>query len=150
CIISSLFYRNPSLQLASFSGQLSCAVFDLPYLRTLALPYCSLHGQPSTCTNICSPLNSLKMIDLSHNNLTGALPINFAQCPNLTSLNLADNDFTGSVGSELFELTWLQTLRLSMNSLTGALPASVNLASSLTTLYDRPPLESGSANASMQ
>ncbi len=61
---------------------------------------------------------SLTELNLSHNNLTGALPSQVQKLRNLEILNLSDNQFTG-VPAEVGQLKKLKILDLSNNELTG-------------------------------
>lgn len=60
----------------------------------------------------------LERLDLSHNNLTGALPAEVRHLAKLRVLDLSYNDFTG-VPAEVGQLRELQVLDLSHNRLTG-------------------------------
>ena len=83
----------------------------------LALPGNNLAGDAPTVLAQLAELDRLATLDLSGNRLTGAVPgAVLASLPNLTSLNLGDNLFTGA------------------NTLTGALPAQLDALTSLTTL----------------
>jgi len=59
-----------------------------------------------------------RQLNLSENNLTGALPGEIRFLSNLTVLDLSDNNFTG-VPAEVGQLSQLEELDLSNNSLTG-------------------------------
>ena len=83
----------------------------------LALPGNNLAGDAPTVLAQLAELDRLTTLDLSGNRLTGNVPgAVLASLPNLTSLNLGDNLFTGA------------------NTLTGALPAQLDALTSLTTL----------------
>jgi len=87
----------------------------------------------------------LTELNLSYNNLTGALPSQVGQLKNLQVLNLSYNKFTG-VPAEVGQLKKLLVLDLSNNQLTG-LPYELGNLSQLETLnvsgndYSRADLE---------
>ena len=62
---------------------------------------------------------------LSINDLTGSIPSEIGNLTNLTSLWLNSNDLTGSIPSEIGNLTNLTELRLEENQLTGEIPESI-------------------------
>jgi Leucine-rich repeat (LRR) protein len=69
-------------------------------------------------------------IDLSDNNLTGVIPVELAQLPELRSLILKQNKLSGEIPSVLAGLSKLTNIDLSENELTGlntAFPSAVNL-----------------------
>jgi len=61
---------------------------------------------------------SLEVLDVSHNNLTGAIQSQIGQLINLKVLNASDNKMTG-VPAEIGQLQKLEVLDLSNNQLTG-------------------------------
>lgn len=71
-------------------------------------------------------------LNLSNNNLTGALPGEIRFLKNLQVLNLSGNNFTG-VPAEVGQLSNLRVLNLSNNSLTG-LPYELGNLKNLQTL----------------
>jgi len=71
-------------------------------------------------------------LDLSDNDLTGSLPAEVRHLQNLRVLNLANNNFTG-VPAEIGQLGNLEVLDLSINNLTG-LPYELGDLSNLKTL----------------
>lgn len=60
----------------------------------------------------------IESLDLSENNLTGALQAEVRHLKNLKTLDLSHNAFTG-VPAEVGQLSMLETLDLSYNNLTG-------------------------------
>ncbi|CAO2044579.1 unnamed protein product [Urochloa humidicola] len=66
-----------------------------------------------------------KMLDLSSNKLTGAIPPEIGQLKALVSLNLSFNNLTGPILTSICNLTNLQVLDLSNNNLTSAIPSEL-------------------------
>ncbi|KAI8822813.1 hypothetical protein BJ741DRAFT_86809 [Chytriomyces cf. hyalinus JEL632] len=72
--------------------------------------------------------------DLFNNQLTGTIPTELGQLTSLTQLYLSSNQLTGSIPTELGRLTSLNTLSLSSNQLTGSIPTELGRLTSLKTL----------------
>jgi Leucine-rich repeat (LRR) protein len=70
-------------------------------------------------------------LDLPDNNLTGAIPPQLANLPNLAVLSLSTNRLTGSIPPELGRLTKLLYLFLGDNQLAGTIPPQLFDATSL-------------------
>ena len=65
---------------------------------------------------------------------TGSIPSDLGDLSSLSTLNLSENSLTGSIPSELGGLSSLETLNLSGNQLSGAIPSDLGGLSSLKTL----------------
>ncbi|KAL5974839.1 hypothetical protein ACLOJK_031511 [Asimina triloba] len=89
----------------------------LDSLRVLSLRSNVLTG--SLPTDISS-LPSLHYLYLQHNNLSGSIPA--ALSPNLTFLDLSFNSFKGQIPAAVRNLTQLNALNLQNNSLSGRIP----------------------------
>ncbi|RRT38011.1 hypothetical protein B296_00054171 [Ensete ventricosum] len=70
----------------------------------------------------CSVSHGLKSLNLSSNMLHGDLP-NFSGFTSLETLDLSHNNLGGAVDSQLDGLARLKSLNLSVNSFTGGMPA---------------------------
>lgn len=80
----------------------------------------------------CDENRTLKHIWHYGNGLEGSLPPELSLLQNLHSLDLAYNQLTGSIPSQLGQMTQLEVLWLHANSgLTGRLPTEIGLMSSL-------------------
>ncbi|KAL7249070.1 hypothetical protein ACSBR1_011269 [Camellia fascicularis] len=67
-------------------------------------------------------LNSLRGLNLSHNNLKGHIPTLFGNLTNLESLDLSSNELVGEIPQQLTSLKFLAVLNLSDNQLVGQIP----------------------------
>ncbi|KAG6404543.1 hypothetical protein SASPL_136792 [Salvia splendens] len=67
-------------------------------------------------------LNSLYLLNLSHNALTGRIPKSFGKLRQLGSLDLSMNQLTGEIPKEIASLTFLVVMNVSHNKLVGEIP----------------------------
>ncbi|GLU19131.1 hypothetical protein SLE2022_353960 [Rubroshorea leprosula] len=67
-------------------------------------------------------LNSLVLLNLSHNSLTGQIPSSWGKMRELESLDLSSNKLSGRIPEQLTDLTFLSVLNLSHNELVGVIP----------------------------
>ncbi|CAA0820861.1 Probable LRR receptor-like serine/threonine-protein kinase [Striga hermonthica] len=76
-------------------------------------------------------LPNVSRLDLSFNNFTGPLPVEFSQMPSLKFLILSSNRFNGTIPSEYGSFRKIQALDLSFNTLTGTIPPTLGNLKSL-------------------
>lgn len=88
-------------------------------------------GYSGTLTPLISQLTQLTTLDLAENNFYGQIPSSISSLINLQTLTLRSNSFSGQIPLSITTLKSLQSLDLAHNSLSGYLPNSMN---SLTTL----------------
>lgn len=119
-----------------------CNIIDTPYNQTnnnqksddsavnnkLDLSSKNLNKLPSYVLE----LNNLEELNLSNNQLTGALPAEIRKLKNLKILNLSNNLMTG-IPAEVGQLSKLEILNLSNNQFTG-LPYELGNLKNLKTL----------------
>ncbi len=74
-------------------------------------------------------------LNLTSNDLSGAIPRELENLANLTMLGIGDNGLTGNIPPELGNLLNLQELYLWENQLTGNIPAELGNLVNLTKLY---------------
>ncbi|GLT38709.1 hypothetical protein SLA2020_129390 [Shorea laevis] len=67
-------------------------------------------------------LNSLILLNLSHNSLTGQIPSSLGKMTELESLDFSSNKLEGRIPEQLTNLTFLSVLQLSHNELVGQIP----------------------------
>lgn len=78
-------------------------------------------------------------LNLVDNNLSGSLPTEIGDLTNLKELSLGSNHLTGAIPTSVGNLTALETLYLSKNTLAGEVPASFSSLVALQVGSDSPP-----------
>ncbi|GKA25953.1 leucine-rich repeat protein, partial [Tanacetum coccineum] len=73
-------------------------------------------------------------IDLSKNQFSGSIPSELVELSGLRYLNLSQNDLTGSIPNTFREMRQLESLDLSLNHLDGTIPSSLSSLSGLNFL----------------
>ncbi|CAN6334860.1 unnamed protein product [Urochloa humidicola] len=125
-------------------GEIPTSLFSIPELQYLDLsgnelsgPIHEFHGESSR----------LKIVDLSANELTGLIPQSLLVLPNLTCLDVGENNMMGSVdlASSLWRLENLTILNLSHNKLT----VTEGEGSNFSSTYPSRLLELGLAGCNM-
>nr|XP_043617836.1 probable LRR receptor-like serine/threonine-protein kinase At1g74360 [Erigeron canadensis] len=112
-----------------FGGEIQSIFGRLTQVKTLLL-HSNIYTGGLLSSGILS-LPNVSSLDLSYNNLSGELPVEFSQMANLKYLFLANNQFSGSIPSEFGNMQGLQALDLSNNQLTGPIPPTLGQLSSL-------------------
>ncbi|KAK9159344.1 hypothetical protein Scep_005918 [Stephania cephalantha] len=97
---------------------------------TLRLPGVGLYGPIPNGT--LGKLDSLRVLSLRSNRLTGTLPSDISSLPSLHYLFLQNNNFSGNIPSSLSP--GLRLLDLSFNSFTGDIPNTIENLTHLTGL----------------
>ncbi|KAG6475810.1 probably inactive leucine-rich repeat receptor-like protein kinase At3g28040 [Zingiber officinale] len=116
---SLLLHLNLSSNRFSGSPDFASGLWSLSRLRVLDLSFNAFSGAvPEGVAN----LHSLKILRLNYNRFSGAIPSGVGLCLHLTALDLSHNSFGGSLPSSMRYLTSLTSLRLSNNQLVGDLP----------------------------
>ena len=73
-------------------------------------------------------------LSLANNGLSGTIPTQLGDLTNLQTLSLSGNSLSGTIPTQLGDLTNLQTLSLSGNSLSGTIPTQLGDLTNLQTL----------------
>ena len=74
-------------------------------------------------------------LDLAINQLTGSIPSELGSLANLVQLQLWENQLTGTIPSQLGSLATLEVLALDDNQLTGAIPSGLGSLTNLQELH---------------
>ncbi len=77
---------------------------------------------------------NVQSLNLSSNNLSGTLPSEIGNLTNLRDLNLSGNQLSGTMPTELFSLVELNALLLSNNQLQGTIPSEIGNLTNLNLL----------------
>lgn len=113
---------NLSLANNLLSGSIiDFGVLELPQLVSLNLSGNAFTGGLYFSVDLVRQAK-LVTLDLSKNQLSGAINPLLAELPSLTSLNLASNTFSGSIPPQFGECQSLVALDLSNNALSGPIP----------------------------
>ncbi len=80
-------------------------------------------------------LSALRMFDVSFNKLSGSIPQNYTDWPQLQVLYLQGNSLEGSLPEEIGKLTDLRYLNASSNKISGTVPPSAGDLRSLQELH---------------
>lgn len=116
---------NPEL-----GGIIPAKTWTLPLLQNFSASSCGISGTLRPF-QVCK---SIYVIELSMNNLLGALPISISKCQTLESIALANNNLSGHIPEELASLPALGVIDLSHNRFSGPIPTKFRYSSSLQLL----------------
>jgi Leucine-rich repeat (LRR) protein len=116
----------------NFSGKIPDSIGQLKRLQELHLDYNIMYGElPSTLSN-CT---DLIMIDLKSNSFNGELSkVNFSNLPNLKTLDLMLNNFSGTIPESIYSCRNLTALRLASNKFHGQFSEGLGSLKSLSFL----------------
>ncbi|KAL4625568.1 hypothetical protein ACB092_05G035600 [Castanea dentata] len=126
-VLNSLFINLRSNHLKGQMPQLSGSVMEL-YIanNSFSGPISSFMCQKKNREN------SLLVLDVSNNLLTGALPHCWKYWQSLTHLDLGSNDISGRIPYSMGSLVALQSLHLQNNRISGHIPSSLKKCSNLS------------------
>ncbi|XP_060195196.1 receptor-like protein EIX2 [Lycium barbarum] len=79
-------------------------------------------------------LSLFTSMDLSNNNLSGTIPMSLTSIVGLRSLNFSNNHLTGSIPRSIDNMKVLESLDISNNQLSGEIPQSISSLTSLSHL----------------
>lgn len=121
-------YQKLSVLDLSFNqldGPVLSELLTLPTMQQLLLRNNSLNGRINLSVP-SSPGLSLKVLDLSKNELDGYFPDNIGSLLGLQVLNLGSNKLSGPLPNSLANLTLLNSFDISDNSFTGEIPSNLS------------------------
>ncbi|TVT96765.1 hypothetical protein EJB05_58006 [Eragrostis curvula] len=119
---------DKNVSLCSWHG-VKCTA-DRSHISELRVPAAGLMG--AIPPNTLGKLDSLQVLSLRSNRLTGSLPSDLASLPSLHSIYLQHNELSGELPS--FFNPSLNVMDLSYNSFTGEIPASLQNLTQLSVL----------------
>ncbi|XP_039126341.1 receptor-like protein EIX2 [Dioscorea cayenensis subsp. rotundata] len=109
------------------------AVSMLPVLTVLLLSDCQLQQLPSSAPNF-NFTNSIRIIDLSNNQINSNFPVWMTNFSNLVQLDLWFNHFHGPIPEAIGQMTSLEVLQLGLNNFVGPLPRNMGNICNLRSL----------------
>ncbi|KAL7265692.1 hypothetical protein ACSBR1_003472 [Camellia fascicularis] len=119
----------------SLTGNLPPWIFELG-LQTVSLTGNKLTGTmefPSV-SSMAASFQSLQILDLSSNSLSGEIPLVIARFSSLRFLDVSQNSLIGSIPATIGELRTAQVVDFSFNQLMGSIPLEIGGAASLQEL----------------
>ncbi|EXB29383.1 LRR receptor-like serine/threonine-protein kinase GSO1 [Morus notabilis] len=117
----NLYYLDLSTN--KISGKLPMNIADkMPRLSTLLLPNNLMNGQLPD--SLCK-LDTLEVMDLSENRLSGEMPHCWRASQRIYLINLSSNKLSGTIPNSVGCLSFLKRLHIDKNNLTGVLPLAL-------------------------
>jgi Leucine-rich repeat (LRR) protein len=107
----------------NLNGSFPDSLLSCPVLIELRLENNNISGSLPTFGS--SDLQDLKVLNVSHNSMTGNIPTSIENLSELTELNLGHNNFSGTIPSSIGNLSNLIYLYLNRNGLSGAVPTEI-------------------------
>lgn len=125
--VSGICDRTPQIRdaIMAWAGKAQCG--DVTDFDLAEIPYLLLEGRGirTLRADDLAGLSRLRTLDLSFNDIAGALPPELGELRNLEVLDLHRNRLAGTVPPELGQLANLRHLDLSFNELEGAIPEAL-------------------------
>lgn len=126
---TKLTYFNVSDNLL-LGGTIPAQTWSLPLLQNFSASSCGISGnllQFESC-------ESISVIELDRNNLSGMIPKTVSNCQALENIKLSNNNLSGPIPEELASIPVLGVVDLSNNNLNGPIPKKFSTSSSLQLL----------------
>ncbi|XP_042504999.1 probable LRR receptor-like serine/threonine-protein kinase At1g12460 [Macadamia integrifolia] len=116
----------------ALSGQIPEYLGDLQSLRLLDLSRNGFTGEiPEGLFKKCF---KTRFISLSHNSLSGSIPVSIANCSNLVGFDFSYNNLSGSFPAQICVPSSISYISLRSNSLAGNIPEQIMACQSLELL----------------
>lgn len=116
---------NPKL-----GGIIPTKMWSLPQLQNFTASSCGISGDLPPFESC----DSISVIDLDSNNLSGTIPNSVSKCQALEKIKLSNNNLTGHIPEELATIPVLGVVDLSNNKFNGPIPAKFGSSQSLKLL----------------
>ncbi|CAA0819958.1 Leucine-rich repeat transmembrane protein kinase family protein [Striga hermonthica] len=123
---SSLEYFNVSYNL-ELGGVLPGKIWSLPNLQNFSMISCGVSADIPPFEDC----DSLSVLELRMNNLSGNIPESISNCKQLLIMDIANNHLTGQIPVGLASLPVITVLDLSHNHLSGYIPDELGSSTSL-------------------
>ena len=111
-------------------GIIPSKTWTLPILQNFSASSCGISGNIPSFQGC----DSIAVIELNTNNLSGYVPVSISSCHSLERIALASNNLSGHIPDELADLPDLSFIDLSHNSFSGPIPTKFSHSSSLQLL----------------
>jgi Leucine-rich repeat (LRR) protein len=135
CIATREKIQILRLEKNRFTGAIPPELGTMPNLRILTLNDNNLTGslpasfgaftlQGTKSTSRTQNAQTLELLDMSNNQLSGSVPREWGNMAVLTTLNLSNNRLSGVLPQELGNMSSLERLNLSRNQFSGSIPTT--------------------------
>ncbi|KAL0375460.1 UNVERIFIED_CONTAM: Leucine-rich repeat receptor-like protein kinase PXC2 [Sesamum radiatum] len=132
--VFKLALERVSLSANRYSGSIGFPAPLLQSYQTLEVLDLSSNALTGRVPSAIGNFSRLQALNISRNSLAGSIPASVGELNTTSVLDMSHNQLSGSIPAEIGRAVSLQELRLESNFLTGAIPADIRNCSSLTSL----------------
>ncbi|GMP25547.1 hypothetical protein CsSME_00002364 [Camellia sinensis var. sinensis] len=125
CISSLQELKQLNLSFNGLRFEISPRILFSDKLVVLDLSFSALSGQLPSKFAEPPEKSGLVLLDLSHNQFYGDIPLTITELKSLQVLFLSHNLLTSEIPARIGNLTYLQVIDLSHNSLSGSIPLNI-------------------------